>query len=48
MVLPGEAYLEAFPMGPFHQYLKKKREREEEEEERGGGEAAHKGNPIPP
>lgn len=24
MVLPREAYLEVFPMGPFHQYFKKK------------------------
>lgn len=26
-VLPGEAYLEAFPMGPFHQNLKKRKKK---------------------
>lgn len=32
-VLPGEAYLEAFPMGPFHQNFKKRRKKKKDVQE---------------
>lgn len=32
-VPPGEAYLEAFPMGPFHQNFKKRRRKKKDVQE---------------